>query len=337
MMRLKRCYQAEDRVPSQVTIACKYVTTLEPDEISSSPTPKSSFVLIPLRRNPQQGPKDIPSSPRRPKTAIDDDEFLAKFRQETWDIPGEESTSTTSTARGRTNDSNEISHVRIRQSTGSLSARLHPLQLRKQENGDREHSNSVSNSPSAGSHTSRGNVHRKTLHNPNSTWTEQLEESKETLDACFTDSGKLSSKGSESAKVTLSPSNDLSAHSHQRYKHSQLHLAGTSSLKSHTTSISISSSSTSQPSTPTQSRRKLPIPGSSNGLQRPTFASSTSDRSLSPALGISSSVVPGSSEIPSFLSSSNGRQNSLRAATSSSSRMTKVGDPTTISPNKVHR
>lgn len=308
------------------------LTSAEPDEMSSSPTPKSSFVLIPLRRNPQ-GPKDIPASPRRPKTAIDDEEFLAKFRQDTWDIVTDEPSNNTTTARGKSHESNDSSHVRIRQSTGNLSARLHPIQ-RRQENGDKDHPISASSSP----HTSRSSSHRKTLHPPSSSWTEQLEESKEALDTCCVESGKLFTKGSESAKAPLLSANDIPAQSHPRSKHSQLHLAGTSSLKSHTTSLTVNS----QPSTPTQTRRKMPTTSSTNGLQpqRPTFVSSNSDRSLSPSLGISGHGAAGGSEIPSFLSSGNPRQISSRAGTSSSSRMSKIIDSNspTISPNKVtHR
>jgi hypothetical protein len=327
---------------------------VDPDEVSSSASPKASFILVPLRRNPQQGPKDLIPSPRRPKTAVDDEEFLARFRQETWDIPGEEPSIPTTTSRGRSGTEGSDGAVRVRQSTGSLSARLHPLQLRKHDNNGDSSSpsfpTSVTSSPSAGAHTARSHSQRKSIHPtsgpPTSTWTEQLEEAKETLDtSIFNESGKHSSRHPtdhhRGGTLTGSSLESMPFSSQNRTKHSQLHFAGTSSLKPHT-----SINSTSQPSTPTQSRRKLPATSSSHGMiHRTTFAAtSASDHSTSPALVVSgqgTALANGGSETPNFLSST-GRTHSFRAGTSgSSSRLTAKasGEATSSStaPNKLHR
>ena len=302
---------------------------MDPDEVSSSASPKASFILVPLRRNPQQGPKDIIPSPRRPKTAVDDEEFLARFRQETWDIPGEESLIPTTTLRGRAcTEGSDVAHARVRQSTGSLSARLHPLQLRKHDNnGDSSYPTSATSSPSAGLHTARTPSQRKSIHSTStSTWTEQLEESKETLDPSMShESGKHPSRPTDHHKggtLTGSSLDTMPFSIQNRTKHSQLHFAGTSSLKPHTTTISTNNSS-SQPSTPTQTRRKLPSASSSNGIHRTNFATSSSDQSTCSPLTISGhGATNGTSETTNFISST-ARTHSFRSGTSgSSSRLT---------------
>lgn len=307
---------------------------MDPDEVSSSASPKASFILVPLRRNPQQGPKDIIPSPRRPKTAVDDEEFLARFRQETWDIPSEESLIPTPTSRGRAcTDGGDAAHVRVRQSTGSLSARLHPLQARKHDNnGDSSYPTPATSSPSAGIHTARSHSQRKSINTtscpPTSTWTEQLEESKEIIDPSMSnESGKHSSRHTDHHRggtLTGGSIDTMPFSIQNRTKHSQLHFAGTSSLKHHTTPISTNNNS-SQPSTPTQTRRKLPSASSSNGIHRTNFTTSSSDQSTCSSLTVSghgATLTNGASETTNFISST-ARTHSFRAGTSgSSSRLT---------------
>jgi hypothetical protein len=316
------------------------LSSTEPDE-SSSLSPKTSFVLIPLRRNPQHGQKDLMPSPRRPKTAVDDEEFLAKFRQETWEALGEDPPGTVpgtgGAVRGKSTEggANDPMHMRLRQSTGSLSARLHPL--KKQENNDS--SPASPHSSLLGLHSARSHPARKSHNNTSSTWTEQVDEAKEALEAaCFVESGKHhpSKTASESSRMAFVSASDLPGPATNRPKHSQLHLAGTSSLKSHTPTLSISSAS--QPSTPTQSRRKYPsAPPSSSAAAAAAAIPSThrpSDRSPSPAIAISGQAAGVSDGTPLFLSSTS-RQHSARG----SCRFTKLsGEPSSMTvPNKGQR
>jgi hypothetical protein len=287
----------------------------DPDEIPSSPSPKSSFLLIPLRRNPQSGPKDIIPSPRRPKTAADSDEFLLKFRTESWDnLEEPPNTASTARSRGASVTEGEGAHqLRLRQSTGSLSARLHPLQFRKQEN-DTSLPSSTCSSPSAGLH-SKSHSHRKSV---TSSWTEQLEESKEVLDTVFGESGKHTSKLLDQSRSTFQTNSDsLAVQGSSRSKHSQLHLAGSSSLKPHSPSVTVTPSP-SQPSTPpTTLRKKMPTQTSSGGSsQRFSFTnSSTTDRSSTPSVtGQNPTILSGSSYPSSNFLSSTGKQNSLRGS-----------------------
>jgi hypothetical protein len=268
---------------------------------------------------------------------------LAKFRQDTWDLPGEEPLLTSTTSRGRSGtEGGDVTH-RVRQSTGSLSARLHPLQPRKHDNNGSDSSSSssyptsVTSSPSTGVHTARSHSQRKTLHlatgAPVVTWTEQLEDAKETLDTSFFGNERESGKHNHhrgtmnmagtgtGAGGSVDTMPFSTGHSQNRSKHSQLHFAGTSSLKPHTPS--------SQPSTPTQTRRKLPSAGSSNAIHQSTLVVS----------GQGASLV---NDTPNFLSAS-GRQASFRGGASggSSSRLTARAETSnsssTTSSSKLHR
>lgn len=299
---------------------------------------------------------------------------MVKFRAESWDVLQDDLPSTAvSTARGRGSITEGESHTRIRQSTGSLSARLHPLQLRKQEHNNNNHnesfsnSNSTTSSPSSGVHTGRSyNSSRKTLvqsnnnHNNNiaaatttttTTWTEQLEETKEILESSYLNGGSgKHSKNTDSTKgnynqtlndhisstsIHVNNNGNNNNNNQSRSKHSQLHLAGSSSLKPHSVSITVTSSS-SQPSTPQQTiRRKMPSAistSSSTTPQRSSFTSSQSTNERSPppsanGTGQGMSAITGTSYTnPNFLSSM--KRNSIRS--SSSGRLSKTGGEITI-------
>eukprot|EP00602_Paraphysomonas_sp_CaronLab_P005136 CAMPEP_0185035892 /NCGR_PEP_ID=MMETSP1103-20130426/27996_1 /TAXON_ID=36769 /ORGANISM="Paraphysomonas bandaiensis, Strain Caron Lab Isolate" /LENGTH=784 /DNA_ID=CAMNT_0027573173 /DNA_START=260 /DNA_END=2614 /DNA_ORIENTATION=+ len=212
----------------------------ESESVASSPKP--SFVLVPLRRNPNAAPKDTLLSPRRPRTATGD--FTDSWDSSIADVKAESDNHSTAPRSGR-------------HSTASttLSGKLMPL---RREGGENSHGLSPICAASSPSHRSgKQKGFKKTT-----SWTEHDDKDvQDDHNAIHTPhkAGGTTGESSDYNASFISPS--TSSPGGVRTKHSPLHIAGSASLKTYsTTSSQARDTGTHAPSlttvSPTTTRRK---------------------------------------------------------------------------------